>query len=182
MFNPGDVVVYHHRVCKVAAIREDYFCGRDYLELHALFERSLKLFVVLDDAHASAVRPVMTRDEALALIDSIPDSEPIDESQIIPASATATLAERRMREEYERRLKSPEPDALVPILRSAYLHAKRREASGRSAALTDKKYFTLAESLLCDELSLSLGIDREKTQEFLAQRVHEAEERSRGKR
>lgn len=174
MFNPGDIVVHHHRVCEVVAVHEAYFEERDYLELRALFERSLKVFVALDDAEES-VRPVMTREEALALVDSIVDMDPIDESQVVPEGATATLAERRMREEYEHRMKAKEPEALVPILKSAYLHAKKREAMGRSATSTDKKYYTMAEGLLCDELSLSLGIDREETPEFLKNRIHEME-------
>ena len=40
MVSPGDIVVYRHHVCKVAAVREAYFEGRDYFELHALFENS----------------------------------------------------------------------------------------------------------------------------------------------
>ena len=45
MHSPGDIVVYRHHVCKIAAVREAYFEGKDYLELHALFENALKLFV-----------------------------------------------------------------------------------------------------------------------------------------
>ena len=47
MVSPGDIVVYRHHVCKVAAVREAYFESRDYFELHALFENSLKLFVAV---------------------------------------------------------------------------------------------------------------------------------------
>ena len=45
MYACGDTVVYRHHVCEVAALRENYFEGKDYLELRALFENSLKLFV-----------------------------------------------------------------------------------------------------------------------------------------
>ena len=70
MFSPGDTVVYRHHVCEIAAVREAYFEDKDYLELHALFENSLKLFVALDDAHEPTLRPVMTRKKALDLVDS----------------------------------------------------------------------------------------------------------------
>ena len=66
MFVPGDTVVCRHHVCSVVAVREAYFEGRDYLELHALFEKSLKLFVAVDEARLPTLRPVMGRAEALA--------------------------------------------------------------------------------------------------------------------
>ena len=50
MYACGDTVVYRHHVCEVAALRENYFEGKDYLELRALFENSLKLFVAVDEA------------------------------------------------------------------------------------------------------------------------------------
>ncbi len=79
MYAPGSLVVYRHHVCEVAAVREDYYDGKDYLELHALFQNSLKLFVSAEEAHLPTLRPVMTEKEALALVDSIADADGIDE-------------------------------------------------------------------------------------------------------
>ncbi len=61
MYAPGSLVVYRHHVCEVAAVREDYYDGKDYLELHALFQNSLKLFVSAEEAHLPTLRPVMTK-------------------------------------------------------------------------------------------------------------------------
>ena len=179
MYSCGDIVVYRHHVCEVAALREQYFEGKDYLELRALFENSLKLFVAMDEAEVEALRPVMTKREALALIDSIADAEAIDEEALKPDAPTATLLDRRIRGEYDRHLKTFAPEDLVPIMKSVRAHTALRADSGRQVTATDKKYFDLAEGLLCDELSVSLGIPRDDVKDFLVERVRKAEARGR---
>ena len=179
MISPGDTVVYRHHVCEVSAIREGYFEDKDYFELRALFENSLKLFVALDDAEPPTLRPAMTKKEALALIDTIADVESIDEEALKPGANTPTLLERRIKEEYDKHLKTFAPEDLIPIMKSVRERTERREVSGRQITATDKKYFDLAEGLLCDELSVSLDIPRDDVKEFLVERVKKAEARKR---
>lgn len=71
MFSVGDTVVYRHHVCTIACVREAYFDEKDYFELHTLFEKSLKLYVAIEDAKEPLMRSVMSTDEALALIDFV---------------------------------------------------------------------------------------------------------------
>ena len=168
MYACGDTVVYRHHVCEVAALRENYFEGKDYLELRALFENSLKLFVAVDEATPDNLRPVMSKRAALALIDSIVDADTIDEP-------TPTLLERRMKEEYDKRLRTFAPEDLVPIMKSVHERTVRRVDSGRRITATDKKYFDLAEGLLCDELAVSLAVPRENVKDVLVERVKRAE-------
>lgn len=175
MFVPGDTVVYRHHVCKVVALREAYFEGRDYLELHALFEKSLKLFVAADEATPPTLRSAMTKGKALALIDSIVDADPIDEDALRPQADTPMLLERRIREEYNRHLKTFAPEDLIPIMKSVRKRTSRRTDAGRKITATDKKYFDLAEGLLCDELSVSLDIDRDEVKDFLVARIRKIE-------
>lgn len=179
MYAPGSLVVYRHHVCEVAAVREDYYDGKDYLELHALFQNSLKLFVSAEEAHLPTLRPVMTKKEALALVDSIADADGIDENSFELGANTPTVLERRVREEYDRRLKTFAPEDLVPIMKSVHERTVRREGAGARSRPTDKKYFDLAEGLLCDELSVSLGIPRENVKDFLVERVKQVEAKRR---
>ncbi len=179
MLVPGDTVVYRHHVCEVADVREAYFEDKDYFELHALFDKSLKLFVAVDDAKPPLLRPAMGRKEALALVDSIVDADAIDEEALKPGANTPTLLERRIKEEYDKRLKTFSPEDLVPIIKSVHERTVRREHAGRQITATDKKYFDLAENLLCDELSVSLDIPREDVRDFLVERVKKAEARRR---
>lgn len=175
MFSPGDTVVYRHHVCKVADIREAYFDDKDYFELHALFENSLKLFVAIDEAEPPTLRPAMSKDEALALIDSIVDVDTIDEEALKPGANTPTLLERRIKEEYDKCLKTFAPEDLIPIMKSVRARTARRTDAGRQITATDKRYFDLAENLLCDELSVSLDIPRDEVKDFLIERVKQSE-------
>ncbi len=175
MFSNGDVVVYRHHVCEVASVREAYYEGKDYLELHALFENSLKLFVSVEDAKTPTLRPIMTRQEALELIDSIHDVNVIDENALHSKDDTPTLRERHMKEEYDKRLKTFAPEDLIPIMKSVHQRTKKREDAGRHITATDKKYLDLAENLLCDELSLSLDIPRDQVKDFLVERIEQGE-------
>ena len=174
MLSIGEAVVYRHHVCEVVSIREAYFEGRDYYELKAIFEKSLKLFVAIDEAQPPALRPVMTKEEALALIDSIGSAESIDEEALAQGTDTPTLLDRRIKEEYTRRLHTFTPEQLLPIMKFAYERSKSRTDEGRNATATDKKYFELAQNLLCDELSISLGIDRDQVTAFLQERIEQA--------
>ena len=175
MYACGDTVVYRHHVCEVAALRENYFEGKDYLELRALFENSLKLFVAVDEATPDNLRPIMSKRAALALIDSIVDADTIDENALKPDAPMPTLLERRMKEEYDKRLRTFAPEDLVPIMKSVHERTVRRVDSGRRITARDKKYFDLAEGLLCDELAVSLAVPRENVKDVLVERVKRAE-------
>ena len=161
MYACGDTVVYRHHVCEVAALRENYFEGKDYLELRALFENSLKLFVAVDEATPDNLRPIMSKRAALALIDSIVDADTIDENALKPDAP--------------KRLRTFAPEDLVPIMKSVHERTVRRVDSGRRITATDKKYFDLAEGLLCDELAVSLAVPRENVKDVLVERVKRAE-------
>lgn len=177
MYSTGDIVVYRHHVCEVTGVREAYFEGRDYLELRALFENALKLFVAVDEVAPPTLRPTMTKQQALALIDSIAGAESIDESDLYGQSDTPSLADRRIKEEYDRHLKTFSPQDLIPIIKSVHERTERREDAGRRITAVDKKYFNLAEGLLCDELSVSLGIPRDEVHDFMVDRIKRAEAR-----
>ncbi len=175
MFQTGDIIVYRHHVCEIAGIRKNYFEDKDYVELHALFENSLKLFVPKTDAKPPTLRATMTKKEALDLIDSIAYADPINEKDVTQGPATATIVEKRMREEYDKLLKTFTPEDLVPIIKSVYARTEHRMDTGRRITATDKRYFNLAENLLCNELSISLGIDRDNVRDYLIERVKAAE-------
>ncbi len=172
MFQVGQKVVYRHHVCDIVSVREAYFEGKDYFELHAIFEKSLKLFVAIEHALEPEMRPVISREEALDLIESIAHAETIETETA--TSETAALADRHLREAYDERLKSYEPRDLLPILMSVHRRTEERIERGQHITATDKKYFDLAESLLCDELAIALNVEREKVYDYIMERVKNA--------
>ncbi len=180
MISIGDRVVYRHHVCEVASIRENYYEGKDYLELRALFENSLKLFVALDEAKPPALRPIMTEEEAHALIARIGVPNDVSDASgnqsdksSASANLSATMLDRQIKEEYDKRMKSFSPEELLPIMQCAYERSMQRTGQGRNATAMDMKYFNLALSLLCDELSISLGIERDQINDYLDSQIKE---------
>ena len=59
-------------------------------------------------------------------------------------------------------------------MKFAYERSRTRNDEGRNATATDKKYFTLAQNLLCDELAISLDVNRNEVEEFLNNRIEQA--------
>lgn len=176
MFSVGDTVVYRHHVCTIACVREAYFDEKDYFELHTLFEKSLKLYVAIEDAKEPLMRSVMSTDEALALIDFVPTAPFIDEAVLHANATTMSLAERQIKEEYERRLKTSDAYDLVPVVKSTHKRTVERESSGRHVTAIDKKYHDLAKSLLFDELAVALDFDRDAVEDFVRNRLGDAGE------
>ena len=176
MISVGDHVVYRHHVCKVARFLENYYQDKDYYELHALFENSLKLFITVDDAVAPALRPVMTRQEALALIDSIDDADHTGADALKRVDGS-TLMDRKVKDVYNKKLAEFSPDKLLLIMKYAHERSRRRERKGRNATATDKRYYQIAENLLVDELAVSLDMDRDEANDFLVERIEQASTR-----
>lgn len=128
MANVGDTVIFKHHVCTIAEKREKYFDNKDYWELHAVFERSLKLFVACDAAKPPIMRPVMQKQEALDLIDSIAGAEPADVDDNLPATAnTSSLKQRHVKETYDAYLKTLSPKDLIPIIKTCHERTLARE-------------------------------------------------------
>ena len=172
----GDTVIFKHHVCTIARKREKYFDNKDYWELHAMFENSLKLYVACDAAKPPALRPIMGKQEALDLIDSIATAEPAHIEDALPTNAnTSSVKQRHVKETYEAYLKTLSPKYLVPIIKTCHERTVDREEHGHHATAVDKKDLDRAENLLWDELAVSLDIPRDEVQDFLVKRIKQAE-------
>ena len=168
----GDIVVFKHNVCRIEGKRENYFADKDYWKLRAIFERSLKLYVACDQATLPSMRPVMGKQEALDLIDSIANAQP---ASIGEGKNKAKAGNpRQIKETYEAYLKTLSPKDLVPIIKTCHERSIAREENGHKATAIDKKYLDLAEGLLCDELAISLDIPRDEIRAFMLERIESA--------
>ncbi len=173
----GDTVIFKHSVCTVACMHPNYFDGKDYWELHAIFERSLKLFVACEKAKPPVLREVMGKQEALDLIDSIADADVAQiEGAATKEGSTSSLLQRHVKETYDAYLKSLSPKDLVPIIKTCHERSIAREDAGHKPTAVDKKYLDLAENLLCDELSVSLDMPRDQVRDFMLDRIRNASE------
>lgn len=173
MFEVGSTVIYRNHVCLIAGMHEKYFEDKDYYELHAVLEGSLKFYIVVSEAKQPAVRPAMNRQEALKLIEELPALEVIDEAELNVAGVgvSRSVAERQLKDEYARRVSQCSPRELAVVVKSAYERIHERELTGKQPMSVDKKFLSLAEKLLYDELSVSLDMPREDVPDFIQERM-----------
>ena len=162
MLRIGERVVYGaNGVMEIFDIREESVgdVSRSYYVLSSVFSRSDSLtFVPTDNERlVSAMRPLLTRDEAMELIsrlDNLPDVEWVESN--------------RARAEYFKRImESGDRLQMFAMIAAIDESGKRREANGKKNFLTDETARQKAERLLHSELALVLDLPIEKIPEFI---------------
>lgn len=163
VFQVGDYIIYGTRgVCRIKEIGTLDFSGareKLYYTLAPCYVEGSTIYAPVEAA-GIVMRPIMSRDEALALIDSIPD---------IPE---LWVQDERGREHaYKEAIRSCDNYELVRIIKTIYQRGRSRMAAGKKATVSDNKYFKIAEENLYGEMALSLGMDREEAKQFVVDRV-----------
>ena len=160
MYKVGDKIVYgENGACNVEAVGELPFngaqAGRKYYTLRPL-AGSGTCFVPVDTT--LFIRPVISRSEALDLIDSIPSIEP------------AICYDNRFNHVdafYRELFKLHTNEALVSIIKGLRLRMMERKTKSGRIEATAKR----AQDMLEGELSIALGIDIKEVGQFIADRL-----------
>ena len=166
MFEIGELIIYGgNGVCRVEKIGPiDAGMGqkdRMYYTLNPLKNRDSRIFTPVDNEKV-IMRPTMTREDALALIDQIQNVE------------TLWIGDERRREaEYKEAVRKCDCREYVKIIKTIYLRKKERLADGKKVTAVDERYFTIAEDNLYGELSVALDMDKVQAKAFVEQRVKE---------
>ena len=167
MFQAGDLLVYGTTgVCRVLSIdrRQERVNGtrqdRLYYQLKPVYQGGL-IFTPVDNDKVS-MRPVISRQEAEALIDTIPSLRPAS----FRAATTQALTQQ-----YQASLRQSDCRGLVELIMS--IHAKRRqmETQNRRLGMVDERYLKQAEQLLFGELAAALEIPYEAVQPYITDRI-----------
>ncbi len=166
MFQAGDVIVCGtHGVCRVEKVGplSSAVADRDrlYYTLKPLYERGSVVFTPVDN-EKMVIRPVISREEALRLIDGIRDAE-----------ALGIEDERKREENYKTALKSCRAEELVKMIKTINARKRSRAARGKKATDADSRYVKLAEDYLYGELALSLDLERDQVKAFVRERIGE---------
>ncbi len=153
-------------VCQVTAVGEVDFSGgakgRLYYTLAPKYIEGSTVYTPVD-AKGIVIRPVMTREEAMELIDSIPQIEEL------------WIKDERGREQiYRETIKSCDNRELIRIIKTIYSRGRSRAAAGKKVTVADNKYFKIAEENVYGELAISLGMTREEVKKFIEAHVKEA--------
>ena len=138
-------------ICRVSEIGYPDFLNpkeeRMYYILIPKGDTKTKIYVPTEP-EPIGIRRLISRDEALKLIQNIQDISPID------------IANEKQREqEYKQALRSNDPFQLAAIIKTLYTREQFRTTQGKKTTAMDKNYFQRAEKLLYSELATVLGVD-----------------------
>ncbi len=151
-------------VCRVKEVapRQEAGGKRDRLYYTLESQQNGCMIYTPVDSDKVFMRPVISRQEALDLIDQIPH---------IQAEAYRTPVTRELVEHYEEALRSRDCGDLIRLTMS--IHAKKEGAAAqkRRFGAVDERFLRRGEDLLFGELAAALGIEPEQVPDFIASRV-----------
>ena len=165
MYQIGALLFYGETgVCRVADIQiRSPGRGepeRSYYVLEPLYQ-SCTITTPVDNDKVF-MRPILTREEANALIDRIPQ---------IKAQGFYSRALRELTDHYQAALKTHDCQAYLELTMSIYAKKQDLEAHKRKVGALDQRFMKRAEDLLFGELAAALGIPREEVPDYIARRV-----------
>lgn len=170
MFQVGELVVYGSTgVCRVEEIAElDQSIrdrGRRYYLLKPLWQDGVIYAPV--DSEKVPMRPVMSREEADALIDRMPG---------IQAAVCQGGTAQALAQQYQTAVRDGGHQALVEMMKAIYRKRGLAEAKNRRLGLVDERYMKQAERLLYGELATALEIAYDEVESYIAGRLEGAAE------
>lgn len=128
--------------------------NRKYYCLMPVRENGSKVYVPIDND--SAMRKIITPDEARELLDEIPS---IDEMEIDNEKFRET--------KYKEVIKSCDLRQLVSVIKNLHSRKYKRIVEGKKSTATDDKYSKIAEENLYSELAFVLGRDKKEVQNVI---------------
>ena len=165
MYQIGDLILYGGTgVCRVTDIilrktgRTEP--ERQYYVLEPLYQKGTITTPVDNDKVFT--RPVISRDEAMELIDQIPTIE---------AHAYHNQNLQQLENHYRAEMRGLDCLSLLRVTMSAYRKKVEREQKKLKFGAVDRRYMERAENLLYGELAVALGIARDSVQDFIAKRL-----------
>ena len=169
MYQVGQLIVYGAEgVCRVEQIGPLDMRGArqdaDYYTLSPLY-REGKIFTPVDTPVHT--RPVMTRQEALALIARIPH---------IPAQVYENNNPRLLTEHYQSLLKSDDCLDLLRLIRAIYAKGRSAAHRGRHLGQVDERSLKRAQEMLHGELAAALDIPMEEVPDYIRRSVEGLEQ------
>lgn len=168
MYKIGDKIMYGaNGVMTIVDIRDESFADvtHSYYVLRPTLAKSESLtFVPTENEKlVASMRPLLTRDEIMSLMQSVNDLPKID-----------WIKENRARQEYFKRImESGDRAMMVSMICAINESGLRREAEGKKNFLTDENAKAKAEKLLCTEFSVVLGIPEDEAKKFISNNVNQ---------
>lgn len=164
MWNEDDLVVHESLgVCRVTEIQKKNRPPRDYYVLAPLYDKNSILYVPVD-SQQMPLRPVMSQNEALSLIEQIPDLEDLKFVSLSDEKLQAATI-----------LSSGDQLRLAQLAKTMYhLQLSRSRSKSKNTFSTDRGILRQAERLLFGELAIALDLPIDQVPEFISQQLNTA--------
>lgn len=169
MFEKNQYVVCgNNGICQVEDVTTLSMSGanrdRLYYILKPVAMKNSTVYLPVDNTSVR-LRRILTREEAMELIDSIPE---------IPL---LRIENEKLREEkYKELMRHYDCKDWICITKTLYLRKKDRLSKKLKTTSTDEKYMGLAENHLFGELALALDISASEVQSFIESRLDQSAE------
>ena len=164
MWKLGDTVMYGAAgICGISDIRDEKFGDeiKKYFILKPVFDDKNTFFVPsFNETLMSKLRPVLTKDEVLALIGRMPAIEPcwIDNDKI-------------RQESYKEILDSGNRDKVVAVAKALYNRREMLTEKGKKLRTSDEIVMRNAEMLIENECAHVLGMTRVEVRDLIIART-----------
>ncbi len=164
MYEAGQYILYGKTgACRVEGTVNQTVPGqkepRLYYVLNPLYQ-SGSIMAPVDNVDSGKVltRPIMSRDEAQAFIQSLPslEAEPYYNQNL-----------GQLREHYREQLGTLTGRELALLIRSIYLKKQQAKAEKRKLGAVDQQFMDEAEGLLYGELAAALGMERSQVRDYI---------------
>lgn len=166
MFEVGTYVVYGNTgICKIEDVTTLDIPGankeRQYYVMSPLRDQGSRDYLPVDNTKV-VLREVIGREDALKLIDSIPDIEELE------------VDNDKIREEkYKELARRSDCASWISIIKTIYLRKQERIAQGKKVTATDERYYRMAVEHLYSELAFALEKETNEVEQFIIDRIED---------
>ena len=170
MYQINDYIVYGKTgACKITDIRTSNNADVNTEQLYYVLQPLHESCVIFAPVNTKTfMRPIISVDEAERLIDMIP---------AIHAEAYYNASIQGLARYYETVLTEQNCADLIVLSMSIQTKKQMAEQQNRKLGLIDERYMKQTEELLFGELSVTLGIPKDKVQGYIASRVESVKKR-----
>ena len=164
MFSVGELIVYGSMgVCRVEAVELRNVPGGGQGQFYVLQPVYQKCAVSTPvDNDKIVMRPIISREEADRLIDTIPN---------VHAEAYHNKVLRQLTEYYESIIKLYDCAKLIELLASIYDKKRICAQMKKKFGALDERYMKRAEDMLFGEFAAALGIERSAVSQYISDRI-----------
>lgn len=168
MFNKGDFIVYGTTgVCEVMDITtinmSDVPKDKLYYVLRPYYQKGSKVFSPVENGK-TVMRKVITKEEAISLIDDIPNIKEINVTN-----------DKTRDDEYKEIIRSCQCREWIKIIKTSYTRRQERLGQGKKVTASDDRYLKMAKESLYSELALPLEIPKEEVEQYIQSRIENKE-------